>query len=119
MDTADDPIRKLLIERHVGLDQVNQDLVALVIDAMRRMLSAIEPSGMDGDEDSRGLIDTLDRLPTTPQDAAAPPSAIRVDVARLDKLMNLSGRGVGMDVVQRHPGEVSMFRSHKHECRRR
>jgi two-component system chemotaxis sensor kinase CheA len=88
-----------------------------MIDAIRRMLSSIEATGQEGDDDHTALIAELNRLnqnrtataaeavsaPAAAAAVPAPPpadeerrqtvsdSSLRVDVVLLDKLMNLVG----------------------------
>ena len=79
-----------------------------LVDAIRLILDLIDQTGTEGDDDHAGVVAALDRHLTTAStietrstDAAAQPAdrevaastetSIRVDVAILDKLMNLVG----------------------------
>ncbi|MEO8697338.1 MAG: chemotaxis protein CheW, partial [Acidimicrobiales bacterium] len=86
---------------------VTTSLLSLV-DAIRKILDLIESTGAEGDDDHAGVVAALEHhvaapgplapvdhaMPapvTTRNDGAASETSVRVDVAVLDKLMNLVG----------------------------
>jgi len=101
----------LLSRVRAGERALSSDLVALILeclDAVRKILAAIEATGKEGPDEYASLIDKLESAAdgtatdrgAAPADAvqtesergsAVSESAIRVDVGLLDKLMNLVG----------------------------
>jgi len=94
-----------LRDRTLPFSRTIADALLAMVDAIRRMLLAIETTRSDGEEDHSSLIARLDRLrssepaadvgrgtapsPAGPGSVAA--GSIRVDVGLLDRLMNLVG----------------------------
>jgi two-component system chemotaxis sensor kinase CheA len=97
-------------EGEVALDRQRTTLLLKMVDGLRGMVAAVRQHGTDGDSLPQAVIDQLAiarrdagaAARTSPQSAATPPvgqtsspaaaeSHVRVDVARLDGLMNMVG----------------------------